>query len=110
MRIYLCLAIVVVCEAIRIPRVTEQLHFPNFQTAYQDHNYPNHYGAPFLRGYRPQEGNIGLERQYYGRHASTVGQDHFVNHLAGAPFRGGEDTGPHGYERFNHAFNYDYQL
>lgn len=97
----LCLAMIVVCQARRIPRIPQHPYFPNFQHVYQPRNYPNelvdqHIGAPFFGNYRTQEentgrqgGNTGREgvgQDYYDHRIPIDGQANFVH-----PFAGGNE-------------------
>ncbi|XP_012345099.2 uncharacterized protein LOC105736159 [Apis florea] len=131
----LCLAMIVVCQARRIPRIPQHPYFPNFQHVYQPRNYPNelvdqHIGAPFFGNYRTQEentgrqgGNTGREegvgQDYYDHRIPIDSQANFVHPFAGVPFddipvnnpadfRGRDVNAPHQYERFNHALNYNH--
>ncbi|KAK9298998.1 hypothetical protein QLX08_007831 [Tetragonisca angustula] len=119
MRYYLCLLIVAVCGAARIPRVTEQPYFPLFRNIYANHNYQtdpvsNHVGEPFFENYRILDGNIGAGNEFYDHRTSIDGRANFDDHLTGVPFEDfrGHNAGavPQHYERFNHAPNYDYPL
>ncbi|XP_043590128.1 uncharacterized protein LOC122571027 isoform X2 [Bombus pyrosoma] len=117
MRYYLCLAILVVCEAARIPRVTEQPYFPNFQDIYPNRNYQtesvnNHDDGPFFENYRAHEGNAGIGNEFYDHRTPIGGRANFLHHLTRVPFEEfrGRDAVPRHYDRFNHAINYDYQL
>lgn len=82
----LCLAIVVVCEAARIPRVTEQPYFPNFQDIYPNRNYQtesvnNQDDGPFFGNYRAHEGNAGIGNEFYDHRTPIGGRANFVHHL-----------------------------
>ncbi|XP_076659592.1 uncharacterized protein LOC143362948 [Halictus rubicundus] len=92
MKYLLCLVVAIACEAARVPRIIDQGYFQNYQGAFPNndpsgyHNVPgNGAGAAFFGDYRNQEGQSGLESEFFPNQAS-LGCRQDLNHLAEVPF------------------------
>ncbi|KOC67866.1 hypothetical protein WH47_12196, partial [Habropoda laboriosa] len=114
----LCLLLFVVCQAARIPRISDQSYYPNFRNVYPGEHYQNggpvenHARVPFFGDYKPQAGHVDVGHGYYPGQGGIGGQGSLVNRLSGASFDGFKVQGnvPQHYERFNHGLDYDYHL
>ncbi|XP_033339165.2 uncharacterized protein LOC117227770 [Megalopta genalis] len=92
MKYFLCLMVVVACEAARLPRVTDQGYFQGYQGGFPNNDasaYQNVQGnggaAAFFGDYRGQEGNLGLGSEFFP-HQAPIGGRQDLNHLPGVPF------------------------
>ncbi|XP_078033949.1 uncharacterized protein LOC144468391 [Augochlora pura] len=116
MKYLLCLMVAIACEAARIPRVTDQGYFQNYQGGFPNNDpssYHNPQGnggaAPFFGDYRGPEGNLGLGSEFFPNQAPVGGRQD-INHLAGVPFGDIGANQPNfraqNYGHLSHDFNF----
>ncbi|XP_043251240.1 uncharacterized protein LOC122396693 [Colletes gigas] len=123
MRYFSYLAVVVICEAARLPRGSDQTYFPNFQSIYHGNGATSYQNVrigepeiPHLEDYKTQDGNLDLGNAYDEDQPAGI-QQNFVDHLAEDPFEEVTTNDldlehrhslPQDYDRFNHEHDYEY--